>query len=69
MIELEFEMVFDMAQELQTIRLTREEVEEEVKAVRGFEKEGEKRKITVQQAAYIINHICMNLEVSGFGSK
>ena len=60
MTELQFEKVFNKAQDLQVKSLTQKDAEEAEKALTGFES-GLKRVATVTQAAYILNVVCMDM--------
>lgn len=57
----QFERVFSKAQDIQTKRFKKEEIKKIEKAMMGFEVEGAEKKATVEQAAYIINLMCMDL--------
>lgn len=56
----QFERVFLKAQDIQTKRYTKKEILEAEKAMRGFE-EGVFKEATSEQAAYILNLMCMDI--------
>lgn len=61
MTEEQFEEVFERAQELQTEGLTELEVDIAVKKLSGFERASARKYATINQAAYILNVVCMDL--------
>lgn len=60
MTELQFERVFNKAQDLQVQALSFKEAEEAEKVLNGFES-GEKKVATTTQAGYILNVVCMDM--------
>lgn len=57
----QFERVFNKAQEIQTKRYSKRELMAAEKALKGFEEEGACKEATVEQAAYILNLMCMDM--------
>ena len=60
MTELQFERVFNRAQDLQVKSLEHREAKEAERVLQGFES-GEKKVATTTQAAYILNVVCMDM--------
>ena len=61
MTSQQFERVFSRAQDIQSKRFTKKEIEASEKAMKGFELEGVQKEATLEQAAYILNLMCMDM--------
>lgn len=61
MTEQQFERVFSKAQDIQVKRFTKKEIDASTKALNGFEQEGVHKEASIEQAAYILNVMCMDM--------